>query len=155
MLTPLETAAWRGFLRVHSALVRELDHELERKHGLPLHQYEVLLVLAGCEGGRMRMSELADSVLLSQSGLTRLVDRLERAGLVARDRCEQDRRGCTQGSPTRGGRASWRHEGRTSQDVHERFLDRFYEEELAALARRGRRSSPAPPGDPDWRERIG
>jgi DNA-binding MarR family transcriptional regulator len=135
MLTPLETAAWRGFLRVHSALVRELDHELEREHGLPLHQYEVLLVLAGREDGRMRMSELADSVLLSQSGLTRLVDRLERVGLVARDRCEQDRRGLY-ARITDEGRARFVEARRTHlQGVHERFLDRFTTDELAALAK--------------------
>jgi DNA-binding MarR family transcriptional regulator len=129
MLTPLETAAWRGFLRVHSALVRELDHGLEREHGLPLHQYEVLLVLAGREGGRMRMSELADSVLLSQSGLTRLVDRL------ARDRCEQDRRGLY-ARITDEGRERFAEARETHlQDVHERFLDRFSADELDALAR--------------------
>ena len=83
----------------------------------------------------MRMSELADSVLLSQSGLTRLVDRLERAGLVARDRCEQDRRGLY-ARITDEGRARFVEARRTHlQDVHERFLDRFTTDELAALAK--------------------
>jgi hypothetical protein len=72
--TPLdrdELAAWRGMLRVHSDMTRVLDAELTQRHGLPLTSYEVLLFLADSPDGRMRMSELADSVLLSRSGLTR------------------------------------------------------------------------------------
>lgn len=134
MLTPRETAAWRGFLVVHAGLVRELDRELETAHGLPLHQYEVLLVLASADGGRARMSELADRVLLSQSGLTRLVDRLERAGLVARERCEQDRRGLY-ARITDEGRRRFAEARVTHLDgVRARFLDRFEPEELDALA---------------------
>jgi len=88
-----EAEAWRGFLRAHSTLVDELDRELTVTHGLPLHEFEVLLLLHGAPEGRLRMSELADRALLSQSGLTRLVDRLERAGCVERVRCAADRRG--------------------------------------------------------------
>src|SRR4029453_15220307 len=90
---PAELAAWRGFLRVHSRLVRDLDAELRASHGLSLHEYEVLLHLPAPPHGRPRMSDLASAVLLSQSGLTRLVDRLVRAGSVERTRCEEDRRG--------------------------------------------------------------
>ena len=81
-----------GFLRVHAALVRELDRELEEAHGLPLTHYEVLLHLSNAPDKRLRMSDLASSVLLSQSGVTRLVDRLERAGHVVRQPCADDRR---------------------------------------------------------------
>ena len=88
-----ELAAWRGMLRVHAALTRALDAELTERHGLPLTSYEVLLFLADARDGRMRMSELADSVLLRRSGLTRLVDRLERDGLLEREQCEEDARG--------------------------------------------------------------
>ena len=73
--------------------MRELDLELQEAHGLPLKSYEVLLLLEPALGRRLRMSELADSLLLSQSGITRLVDRLERGGLVRRERCESDARG--------------------------------------------------------------
>ena len=92
-LNPDELAAWRGFLRVHAATVRALDEELRRVHGLPLTSYEVLLHLEDAPGRQLRMSELAASLLLSQSGATRLVDRLERDGLVRRERCEEDARG--------------------------------------------------------------
>lgn len=80
-------------LRVHSALTKALDAQLEAAHGLPLSSYEVLLFLADAPGQKMRMSELAESILLSRSGLTRLVDRLERDGLIARQTCAQDARG--------------------------------------------------------------
>ena len=83
-LTASELAAWRGLLRAHSALAQELDLELRETHDLSLHEYEVLLLLSEAPGGRMRMSELATAVLLSQSGLTRLVDRLARSGSVER-----------------------------------------------------------------------
>lgn len=92
-LDETEIAAWRGLLRVHARLIRELSLELEQVHGLPLSSYEVLLVLANAPDERMRMAELADSVLLSPSGITRLVDRLVSDGLVGKARCVRDRRG--------------------------------------------------------------
>jgi DNA-binding MarR family transcriptional regulator len=88
-----ELAAWRGMLRVHSKLIRELSTELEQAHGLPLSPYEVLLVLSRAPDDRMRMAELADAVVLSPSGITRLADRLVADGLVAKVRCVDDRRG--------------------------------------------------------------
>jgi DNA-binding MarR family transcriptional regulator len=133
-LTDQETAAWAGFLRAHASLVRELDRELEAAHGLPLHQYEVLLVLARADGGRARMSELADRVLLSQSGLTRLVDRLERAGLVVRERCDQDRRGLYARITDEGERRFAEARATHLAGVRTRFLDRFSPAELDGLA---------------------
>jgi DNA-binding MarR family transcriptional regulator len=90
-LSPIELGAWRGFLRVHAALVKSLDAELASAHDLPLSSYEVLLTLEAAPGHKRRMSELADSVLLSRSGMTRLVDRLERDGLLERDHCRTPR----------------------------------------------------------------
>lgn len=88
-----ELLAWRGFLRAHAALTKALDAELEARHGLPLSSYEVLVHVAGAQDDRLRMCDLASSVLLSRSGLTRLVDRLERDGLIARESCPDDARG--------------------------------------------------------------
>jgi DNA-binding MarR family transcriptional regulator len=93
-LTASELAAWRGFLRVHSALAKRLDAQLEAEHDLPLSSYEVLIALQAAPERRLRMAELADRVLLSRSGMTRLVDRLERDGLLVRDTCASDARGC-------------------------------------------------------------
>lgn len=93
LLTPRELRAWRGLLRVHATLVKALDGELERAHGLSLTSYEVLLYLGDSAEGQLRMHDLASQVLLSRSGLTRLADRLERQGFVERRACESDARG--------------------------------------------------------------
>ena len=92
-LTAAELGAWRSFLRAHAQVTHKLETELLREHGLPLPSYDVLLQLAESPGRRLRMTELADRVLLSRSGLTRLVDRLEREGLVERAACPNDARG--------------------------------------------------------------
>jgi len=129
-----ELAAWRGLLRVHSELTRALDAELTAAHGLPLSSYEVLLFLAGAPSGRMRMSELANSVLLSRSGLTRLVDRLERDGLLERVQCKEDARGYF-AEITPKGRAAFRDARRTHlEGVRQRFLSRFSRDELRTFA---------------------
>jgi DNA-binding MarR family transcriptional regulator len=134
LLNRKELAAWRGLLRVHAALTKSLDAELLREHDLPLSSYEVLLFLADSPDGRMRMSELADGVLLSRSGLTRLVDRMERDGLLRRRRCEEDARGYF-AEITEEGRALFTRARRTHLDgVRERFLSRFSDEELGTLA---------------------
>lgn len=81
-----ERKAWLGFLRVHALVMRELDEELREKHGLALSSYDVLLQVGRAPDGRIQMFELADAVQLSRSGLTRLVERLEREGLLERER---------------------------------------------------------------------
>lgn len=92
-LAPEELRAWRGLLRVYAQLTKALDAQLEAEHGLPLTSYEVLMHIADSHGERMRMHDLASSILLSRSGLTRLVDRLEREGLLTRQSCASDARG--------------------------------------------------------------
>ena len=117
-------------LRAHAELVRELDAELARVHDMPLSSYEVLLFLNDSAEGRMRMSELADSALLSRSGLTRLVDRLERQGLLRRERCQSDARGWF-AEITPEGRRAFAAARRTHLDgVRRIFLSRFSREEL-------------------------
>ncbi len=85
--------AWRSFLKAHSVLTKVLEKELLATHRLPLAEYDVLVQLSAEPGGRLRMAQLADRVLLSRSGLTRLVERLEAAGLVRREVCASDARG--------------------------------------------------------------
>src|SRR3954449_11762907 len=75
-LSQTELGAWRGLLRVHSALVKALDAELLATHGLPLTSYEVLINLQAAPGHRRRMAELADGVLLSRSVTARVLARL-------------------------------------------------------------------------------
>jgi DNA-binding MarR family transcriptional regulator len=128
-----ELGAWRGFLRAHAAIAKELDTELVATHGLPLSSYEVLLVLEGAPEGRLRMSEIADSVLLSRSGVTRLVDRLEKEGMIERVSCPTDRRGL-HAVLTKRGRARLL-EARPTHlaGVRSAFLARFSDDELDRL----------------------
>jgi DNA-binding MarR family transcriptional regulator len=84
---------WRSFLRAHTTVVRELERELMSEAGMPLGWYDVLLQLAEAPDRRLRMAELADRVLLSRSGLTRLIDRLQAEGLVRREPSPDDARG--------------------------------------------------------------
>jgi DNA-binding MarR family transcriptional regulator len=133
-LTGTELGAWRGLLRVHAALVRELDAELDATHALPLSSYDVLISLQSAPAKRLRMAELADSVLLSRSGVTRLVDRLEREGLIARDTCTSDGRGCFAVLTEKGEALLARARPTHLAGVRERFLRHFSDEELLQLA---------------------
>jgi DNA-binding MarR family transcriptional regulator len=125
--------AWRAFLRAHARLTRELERELQADQSMALADYDVLVQLAGADDGRLRMSELADRVLLSRSGITRLVDRLEAAGLVERVLCESDRRGQL-AQLTDAGLARLREASPTHlRGVAEHFLDRIPADELDQL----------------------
>jgi DNA-binding MarR family transcriptional regulator len=92
-LTEGQLTAWRRFLQAHAVLVRRLEADLLAEHQLPLASYDVLVQLVEAPERRLRMTELAQRVLISRSGLTRLVDRLEREGLVRREACDDDARG--------------------------------------------------------------
>ncbi len=132
-LTDTELGAWRGLLRTHAMLVKRLDAELEAAHGMPLTSYEVLLHLADAPDRKMRMCDVADSVLLSRSGLTRLVDRLERDGFVERASCPDDARGAY-ARLTETGLTKFRAaQGTHLAGVREHFLEHFGADELDAL----------------------
>ena len=85
-------SAWLRFLRAHAALTRELSSRLEALHELTLSDFDVLVQLYYAEGQRMRRIDIARSVLLTASGITRLLDGLESCGLVAKERCASDAR---------------------------------------------------------------
>ncbi len=141
-LDETELRAWRGLLRAHATLVKRLDAELEAEHGLPLTSYEVLLHLAKTEGSKMRMCDIADSVLLSRSGLTRLVDRLEREGYVERTTCPDDARGAY-ARLTGAGRAKLEAASGTHlEGIREHFLRHFDPSELEVLAEAWERVGP-------------
>lgn len=131
--TARELAPWRLFLRAHAQLTRALEHELLAEQDLPLASYDVLLQLGEAPGRRLRMTELADRVLLSRSGLTRLVDRLEKDGLVERAACPNDARG-THAVLTEAGLARLRTAAATHlRGVAEHVTSRLTAEELAQL----------------------
>jgi DNA-binding MarR family transcriptional regulator len=133
-LAPDELGAWRGMLRVHSALVKALDAELVAEHDLPLSSYEVLIYLQAAPEHRLRMAELADHLLLSRSGTTRLVDRLERAGYIAREPCDDDGRGMYAILTGAGEELLRRARPTHLAGVRRRFLDHFEGPELQAMA---------------------
>jgi DNA-binding MarR family transcriptional regulator len=102
MPTATELDSWRSFLRAHARLTRVLETELMAEHPITLGAYDVLVQLAEAPERRLRMAELADAVLLSRSGVTRLVDRLEGAGMVVRERFDGDGRGVVAVITTKG-----------------------------------------------------
>jgi DNA-binding MarR family transcriptional regulator len=127
--------AWRSFLRAHATLMRTLETELSRDADLALTDYDVLVQLAAAPERRLRMSELANALLLSRSGATRLVDRLVASGLVERVTCDTDRRG-QWASLTPAGHERLRRATPTHlRGVSEHFLDRIAPDDLAALER--------------------
>jgi DNA-binding MarR family transcriptional regulator len=98
-------SAWRAFLEAHAAVLELLHRELEAERGLPLTWYDVLLHLAEAPDHRLRMGELAGRLVITRGGVTRLVARMEAAGLVARTVCETDGRGTYAVLRPRGHRA--------------------------------------------------
>jgi DNA-binding MarR family transcriptional regulator len=129
-----EFEAWRLFLRAHAAITRRLDSRLSCTHQLTLSQYEVLFRLAKAPGRKMRMSELAESVLLTRSGVSRLVGALEQAGMVRRASCSADGRGAF-ALLTPAGDEKLREAAGTHMDgVRELYLRRFSKSELDRLA---------------------
>ncbi|MGH2614047.1 MAG: MarR family winged helix-turn-helix transcriptional regulator [Thermomicrobiales bacterium] len=129
-----EFALWAGFLQTHAALARELDADLRAAHRLPLTDFEILLWLSQGSCERMRMAALADTVLLSPSGLSRAVERLQNRGLVRREPCTEDRRGAY-ATLTETGAALMRSAGAThAAGIRRRFLDRLNSEERRSLA---------------------
>ena len=128
-------AAWSTFLRAHARVVRELERELQADQDLALTDYDVLVQLAAAGERRLRMSELADRLLLSRSGVTRLVDRLVADGLVERASCEDDRRG-QWAALTDAGHGRLRRAAPTHlRGVATHFLDRLSADDLASLER--------------------
>lgn len=133
-LTSAEQSAWRGFVRVHTAMARALDAELERAHGLSLSSFEVLKALRCSDAGRLRMADLAEHALLSRSGMTRLVDRLERQGLLTRCQCSDDARGCFAVLSPDGADLLERARPTYIESVRAGFLSHLSPDELGVLA---------------------
>ena len=137
----LET--WRTFLFAHAYLRRALERELQAEQGMSMGEYEVLLLLAYSPERRQRMSDLADSLVLSRSGVTRLVDRLEAAGMVERVTCATDRRG-QWAQLSEAGYERLRDASPTHlRGISQHFLELIPADELAALQSTLERLTPA------------
>ena len=133
-LKPAEMRAWRAFLDAQASLLRRLGADLVKEEDITLAEYDVLVQLSFARDGRLRMNELSDRVRLSPSGLTRLVDRLVRRGLVKRGRCASDRRGSL-AILTAAGKVRLRHASPVHlRGIREHFSKRLSPAQLAAVA---------------------
>jgi DNA-binding MarR family transcriptional regulator len=131
---PQHLEAWIAYLRSHAAITRELSAQLQREHGLTLNDYEVLLHLSHAEGGRLRRVDLAERVLLTASGITRLLEGLERSGYVCKETCPSDAR-VSYAKLIDAGAAKLREAAVTHlRGIDELFLGRYSGSELATLA---------------------
>jgi DNA-binding MarR family transcriptional regulator len=132
-----QSSAVRAFValvRAHSAAIRQLNAQLTRDHGLTINDYEVLLRLATAEDRRMRRVDLANEVLLTASGITRLLDGLEKAGFVERGSCDSDRR-VVYAVLTETGREKLRTASKTHvAQIEELFAAKLEEPEQATFA---------------------
>jgi len=139
--------AWIRFLRSHAAITRELSARLEAQHGLTLSDYDVLVQLYYAPERKMRRVDIARTVLLTASGITRLLDGLERSGKVAKERCDSDAR-VTYAVLTDEGVASFQAAQKTHlADIDELFASQFDERERVALAELLGRLPLAPVGE--------
>ena len=133
-LNEKETQAWVGLLHAHALLVKQVDAELVAAHGLSLSGFEVLWRVDTARDGRLRMTDLAELVLLSPSGLSRLVDRLEADGMIERVACPTDGRAIN-ATITELGRARLSEAQETHvEGIRSRFLAHFDEPEIRQLA---------------------
>ena len=120
-------------LRAHASITRRFNSQLLADHGLTLNDYEVLLHLSRAEGRRLRRVDLAERVVLTPSGITRLLEGLERCGYVERASCASDAR-VTYAQLTEQGDAKLREASQTHvADIHALFGDRYSTEEIRSL----------------------
>ena len=126
---------WRAFLQAHARITRRLDEELRAEHDLSLAEYDALITIADAPDRRIRMRHLADRVILSKSGVTRLIDRLVLDGLVQRDACLSDARGA-EAVLTPAGLERLRRASRTPlRGIDEHFLAALEPDDLPAIRR--------------------
>jgi DNA-binding MarR family transcriptional regulator len=133
-LSDQELRAWQALLHAHHDLTRKLDEELRTEHGLSFGAYDVLLRLARAPGNALRMTELAERVMLSPSGLTRLVDQLVDEGLVKRERVDRDARVVLATLTDRGRRVLREAAGTHLRGIRRHFTGRLSEAQLRNVA---------------------
>jgi DNA-binding MarR family transcriptional regulator len=129
----IEVRAFVSFLRAHSAVTRQLDRELVTDHGLTINDYEVLLHLSRAPDRMMRRVDLAERVVLTPSGITRLLHGLQQCGLVCKESCETDARVVYAKLTDEGAKRLERASEMHLESIRELFCERFSHDELAVL----------------------
>jgi DNA-binding MarR family transcriptional regulator len=125
--------AWHTFLRAHSVVIRALERKMEEEQHLPLNWFDVLAWLSHAPDGRLRMQVLAKSIYLSNSGLTRLLNRMAAAGFIERQNCPDDRRGWYAVITAKGRKAFERAFPGNVREIEEHFIHRFNDDEIEVL----------------------
>ena len=134
VLSDQALSAWVGLLRGHAALTRALNADLVTDHGLTLNDYEVLLRLSRAPERKMRRVDLAEQVLLTASGITRLLDGLQASGYVDKAACSSDAR-VTYAVLTAAGHEKLRSAAEVHvAGIHAMFAERYSDDEMATLA---------------------
>jgi DNA-binding MarR family transcriptional regulator len=137
--TEIEGAAWGGLLGVHGRLMRVIDRDLAVRCGIGHPEFEILLRLSWADGHRARIQDLAAASVLTRSGTSRAVERLERLGLISRETAQEDRRGSYAILlPAGADRLEQALDGHVPL-VRAAYLGRFTSEELEAMAEHWRR----------------
>jgi DNA-binding MarR family transcriptional regulator len=129
-------AAWRAFITAHALIIERIDHDLAQAKKIPLHWYDVLIELYEAPEKRLRLHEIAQRVVLSRSGLTRLVDRLEQSGYLQRQSDPDDRRGYYAVITAEGVQAlreAWQVYGKGVQQYFAAHLSAEQSDQLVAL----------------------
>lgn len=130
-----QLAVWRAFVNAHAALIERIEQDLSAHRKVPLTTYDILVALYQSPGQKLRMSELAGKVVITRSGLTRAVERLEKEGLVARERTDEDRRGAY-AVLTRDGKKAFLDAWPIYEEgIRKHFIDGLDEEEQQAIER--------------------
>jgi DNA-binding MarR family transcriptional regulator len=148
--TPEEFAAWRGMLRVHSAVFRELDRQLLAEHGFGIDSYGVLITLVGASAPRVPIGELGLRRNLSPSGISRSVDRLAKLGLVERANNPDDGRSLLVGLTTNGLRRLREAQVTHHRIVREMLLSHFDRRDLKRLGEIWEKAMPGAVSSPAW-----
>jgi len=141
-------------LRAHASVIGELEREMQSSEGLPLSWYDILVNLECAPDCRLRMQALADSILLSRSGLTRLLDRMAAAGLVRREPCPEDRRGTYAALTGQGRRALEKAAPGHLAGVDRHFLNRLGDDDIEALITAFGKVVPGPGPEPEAPEPV-
>jgi DNA-binding MarR family transcriptional regulator len=127
-LVPREALnAWRSLLQAHATVIREIEADLEERGLVPLEWYDLLIAIQSAPDHRLRMRDVADTLVLTRSNATRLVDRLETSDLMRRERLDTDRRGAVAVLTAKG-----RHALRRAWPTYARGINRYFVDRLAA-----------------------
>lgn len=132
-VTDQELSSWRFFIKAHAKIIDKIEQDLTDFKCVPLTTYDVLIALFEAPDRKLRFGDLNKKVVLSKSGLTRLVDRLEREGLIRRERSEEDRRGAYAALTEEGERELRRAWPIYARGIKQYFVAPLSENELQSL----------------------